>query len=41
VIAELLKMKWWDWDIEDISKRIDALMKGDLESLRIVRSNGA
>lgn len=32
-IEQLLEMKWWDWDIEKITKNVGTLTSGDLDSL--------
>lgn len=32
-IAQLLEIKWWDWDIEKITSNIDKIMDGDVISL--------
>jgi chloramphenicol O-acetyltransferase type B len=34
VIELLLKIQWWNWDIEKIRANINALASGDVESLR-------
>lgn len=33
VIHQLLKIKWWDWPVEKITKNIDILMGNDLKKL--------
>ena len=33
-IAYLLKLKWWDWDIEKIEANFEALSSGDLSLIR-------
>lgn len=33
-IAELLKIKWWDWSEEKIAKNIQAIQSGCIEQLR-------
>lgn len=33
-IAELLKLKWWDWTEEKISLNIKAIQSGDIERIR-------
>lgn len=33
-IAELLKLKWWDWPAEKVKEHLDAIQSGDLERLR-------
>ncbi|MBN3527228.1 Vat family streptogramin A O-acetyltransferase [Paenibacillus apiarius] len=37
IIAELLDIKWWDWDIERISSHIDIIVHGDIHALRNVK----
>ncbi len=32
-IAQLLEIKWWDWDIEKITSNIDKIMDGDVTVL--------
>lgn len=34
IIEELLEISWWDWDIEIINQNIEAIVGGDIESLR-------
>ncbi|HBE16948.1 MAG TPA: Vat family streptogramin A O-acetyltransferase [Cyanobacteria bacterium UBA11149] len=34
VIAQLLEIKWWDWEIEKITRNIDKIMEGDISALR-------
>lgn len=33
-VAELLKLKWWDWPAEKVKEHLDAIQSGDLERLR-------
>ena len=32
-IAQLLKLKWWDWPAQTIAANIDAIQGGDLSAL--------
>ncbi|WP_407635884.1 MULTISPECIES: Vat family streptogramin A O-acetyltransferase [Kamptonema] len=32
-IAQLLEIKWWDWEIDKITRNIDKIMDGDVISL--------
>ena len=34
VIAELLRLRWWDWDIDRIEAALPAIEKGDIEALK-------
>ena len=34
IIEELLQIQWWHFDIEKITENIDAIVQGDIESLR-------
>ena len=34
LIAYLLQLKWWDWDIEKIEANFEALSSGDLSLIR-------
>lgn len=34
IIAELLRIRWWDWEIETISKHIPFITGGDIETLK-------
>ncbi|MNK37460.1 Virginiamycin A acetyltransferase [compost metagenome] len=36
VIEKLLKMKWWNWDIEKITRNVQNLTGGDIDSLEIM-----
>ena len=29
----LLRLRWWDWDIERINRNLDALCSGDFEKI--------
>lgn len=33
MIDRLLKLKWWDWDIEKITKNVQALTDNNIEGL--------
>lgn len=33
IIEELLKIRWWDWPYDKISKKIGAIQSGDLQQL--------
>ncbi|TAE58218.1 MAG: Vat family streptogramin A O-acetyltransferase [Nostocales cyanobacterium] len=33
-IEILLSIRWWDWDIEKITRNIDVIMNGDVERLK-------
>jgi len=33
-IKMLLKIKWWDWDIEKVTRNLDILYSGDVKKLR-------
>ena len=35
-IEYLLKLRWWDWDIEKITRNIDVLCSGDLTKIRSI-----
>lgn len=37
VIAELLAIRWWDWDVDRISRNLDAIRGADLAALRNAR----
>ncbi len=37
MIEYLLKIRWWDWDIEKINRNMDALTSGDLSKIRDVK----
>ncbi|MCP1307338.1 streptogramin A O-acetyltransferase Vat(I) [Paenibacillus tyrfis] len=39
VIQELLDIKWWDSDIELISQYIDAIVSGDMDTLRKMKQH--
>lgn len=32
-VAQLLEIKWWDWDIEKITRNIDKIMESDIHAL--------
>lgn len=34
-IAELLRLRWWDWDKEKISRNISAIQSGDIAALKL------
>lgn len=34
VIEELLEIRWWDWEIEKISRNVQAICSSNLEALR-------
>lgn len=34
LVDYLLKLKWWDWDIDKINHNLDALCSGDLDKIR-------
>lgn len=33
-IAQLLEIKWWDWEIEKITRNIDKIMESNISALR-------
>ncbi|MFA7067760.1 MAG: type B chloramphenicol O-acetyltransferase, partial [Acidaminococcaceae bacterium] len=33
-VAELLKIKWWDWQPEKVRMNLDAIIKGKVEQLK-------
>ena len=33
-IAQLLEIKWWDWEIEKITRNLDKIMECDISALR-------
>lgn len=35
IIKKLLELKWWDWEIESITRNMPALVKGDLHRLNL------
>jgi virginiamycin A acetyltransferase len=37
VIAELLRIRWWDWDIDKIETNLAAIEGADIEALKAVR----
>lgn len=34
VVAALLQIRWWDWDVEKITRNLEAIVGADLEKLR-------
>lgn len=34
-IEQLLKLKWWDWDMEKINENVQYLTGNDVEKLKI------
>lgn len=34
IIEELLRVRWWDWNIEAISKHVSSITGGDIEALK-------
>jgi virginiamycin A acetyltransferase len=34
IIAELLSIAWWDWDIEKITRNLESIVSFDLDALR-------
>lgn len=34
IIEDLLKIQWWNWDIEKIVENVDAILSKDIEKLR-------
>jgi virginiamycin A acetyltransferase len=34
VVEELLSIRWWDWDIEKITRNIPAIQSADIELLK-------
>lgn len=34
VVEELLKIRWWNWDIEKITRNLEAITGADLQTLR-------
>lgn len=36
VIEKLLRLKWWDWDIEKITRNVQLLTDADIEKLEII-----
>jgi virginiamycin A acetyltransferase len=37
VVEELLRIAWWDWEIEKVSRNLEAIVGADLEALRAAR----
>jgi virginiamycin A acetyltransferase len=33
-IEELLKIRWWDWEIEKITRNLDVIMNGDIQKIK-------
>lgn len=33
-VAQLLEIKWWDWEIEKITRNIPLIMQGDVQALK-------
>lgn len=33
VIEDLLKIRWWDWDIQKITRHLQAICGADIEAL--------
>lgn len=40
VIQELLQIRWWDWDIQTITRHLPAICSGDLAILRQAAQEG-
>jgi virginiamycin A acetyltransferase len=36
-IAQLLEIRWWDWDIEKISRNIHLIMDTDINALSLAQ----
>lgn len=34
VVAELLEIRWWDWDVERITRHLEAITSADIAALR-------
>ncbi|MGA0201292.1 MAG: chloramphenicol acetyltransferase, partial [Prochlorotrichaceae cyanobacterium] len=34
VIRALLEIAWWDWEIDKITRNLEAIVSADLEALR-------
>lgn len=34
IVEELLNIRWWDWEIEKITRHLTAICGGDIEALR-------
>ncbi|WP_157797096.1 MULTISPECIES: hypothetical protein [Clostridium] len=34
VIEDLLKIKWWNWDTEKISKKLHYIRSGNIEEMK-------
>jgi virginiamycin A acetyltransferase len=39
VIQDLLRIKWWDWPVDKISERINAIVSCDIEELRLLSNS--
>jgi len=37
VVAELLEIRWWDWEIRKITRHLEAICNSDLDALRAAR----
>lgn len=35
----LLKLRWWDWDVDTITKHLDILTSGDIDALKAIFAN--
>jgi virginiamycin A acetyltransferase len=36
-VAQLLAIKWWDWDVAKITRNIAVIMNSDIQALRAAR----
>ena len=34
IVAELLTIRWWDWDAAKIGRNVDAIQGADIDALR-------
>lgn len=34
VVAELLRIRWWDWDADRVTRNLDRILAADLDALR-------
>ena len=34
IVAELLAIRWWDWDADKIARHVDAIQGADIDALR-------
>lgn len=41
VIAELLEIRWWDWDVEHITRHLEAIVSADIDVLRKAGADGS